>query len=231
MKAIRARREIHLSPGPIARWSRTARHLGRAGFRSTGGTIVSRLSIPERSFSFARRKYARLRREAFDRVTRDARILGIVGDDVRLTEIDDAALEAWRQSWRGRHPSGDGGWNWERIVRPLHRRPSAFHVAIWSGDRLCGLAAGRMSAKRRDDVRHTISVHYMEADPNPARPLVGLITFLVIRSAEAYARRLGASRIRLVEPLRGVLHLYLNFGFMVAWKGKKPVYCEKGIER
>lgn len=182
-------------------------------------------------FRLATNRHAASRRLAFDRVARTASESGLVRVPLRLTEIDTGALNAWRRTWYGNHPSGGGGWNWDRIAKPLSRRPTAFHLAIWSGDHLCGLAAGRMSARRRSGVRHMVSLHYIEAWHSPRNPLRGQIAFLSVMAAETYAGAFGATRIRLVDPLPGVLRIYEALGFTVAWVGERPVYCEREILR
>jgi hypothetical protein len=150
---------------------------------------------------------------------------------MRLVDTDEETLAAWRSTWRDAHPSGFGNWNWERILRRAWRRPSAFHVAVWSGEQLCGLGAGRLSKRRLVGVRHTISLHFIESAHDAGHPLRHTIAALVISAAEGYGRLVGASRIRLIEPLPGVIHIYQELGFEVAHKAGQPVYCERRIRQ
>lgn len=103
------------------------------------------------------------------------------------------------------------------------------HVAIWSGERLCGLGVGRTSRRRAFGVRHTVSVHFIESAHDRDHPLRHAVATLVIAAAESYGRLLGATRIRLIEPLSGVIPLYERLGFVVAWKAGQPVYCDRRI--
>jgi hypothetical protein len=176
-------------------------------------------------------RYARTRRIAYDEVVEQALRDGVAGASLRLTDIDQGVLAVWSETWQGRHRSGDGGWDWERIFKPLRRRPAAFHVAIWSGDRLCGLAAGRVSTRRAGGVRHTVSVHFIESAPDLDQPLRGRVALLAITAAEVYGRALGASRLWLIDPLPGALPLYRRLGFKVAPSRGRPVYCEREISR
>src|SRR5829696_10223196 len=112
--------------------------------------------MPNVPFWLAKQHYARLRRNAFDAVVRDAVDGGGLRVPLRLTETDEKTLDAWRTSWNEPHPSGFGNWNWDRFLRRAWRRPSAFHVAVWSGNTLCGLGVGRLSKRRLTGVRHTI---------------------------------------------------------------------------
>ena len=99
--------------------------------------------MPNVPFWLAKQHYAGLRRTAFDDVERDA-IARVIRVPLRLADTDEETLAVWRSTWRDAHPSGFGNWNWERILRRAWRRPSAFHVAVWSGEQLCGLGVGRL---------------------------------------------------------------------------------------
>jgi hypothetical protein len=177
----------------------------------------------------AKQHYARLRRHAYDNIVQDALESAAVHVPLRLADTDEETLVAWRATWRDGHPSGYGNWNWDRILRRAWRRPSAFHVAVWSGGQLCGLGVGRLSKRRLVGVRHTISVHFIESAHDSRHPLRRRVAPLVISAAEAYGGLVGASRIRLVEPLPGIVPMYEGFGFTVAWKAGQPVYCERRI--
>ncbi|HEV3051196.1 MAG TPA: hypothetical protein VGX50_12860, partial [Longimicrobium sp.] len=160
--------------------------------------------MPNVPFWLAKQHYAGLRRTAFDDVEREA-VARLIRVPLRLADTDEETLAVWRATWRDAHPSGFGNWNWERILRRAWRRPSAFHVAVWSGEQLCGLGVGRLSKRRLMGVRHTISLHFMESAHDARHPLRRRVAALVISAAEAYGRLVGASRMRLMEPLPGVI--------------------------
>lgn len=182
------------------------------------------------AFRLAQQNYARRRRIAYGFVQDEAVRSGFVRADLRLAETNESTLDAWRATWSGPHPTGDGSWDWERLLRRAWRRPSAFHLAIWSGERLCGLAVGRASKRRPAGVRHTVSVHFIESAHHRDHPLRHTIAPLVIGAAEAYGKLLGASRIRLVDPLPGVVPLYEAFGFALAEQAEQSVYWERRIQ-
>lgn len=185
--------------------------------------------MPIVPFWLVKQHYARLRRQAFDSIVRDAVRSGIIRVPLRLTETDEVTITAWRAQWRGSHPSGYGNWDWERFLRRAWRRPSAFHVAVWSEDRLCGLGVGRLSKRRPAGLRHTLSLHFMESAHDHQHPLRHAVAALVIAAADAYGRLAGASRLRLIQPLPGVVHYYEAFGFEVAREAGQSVYCERRI--
>jgi hypothetical protein len=183
--------------------------------------------MPFSSYRLALIRYTQLRHLAFDHVFEEALRAG-VPPSLRLTDIDQTALAAWEQTWKGHHRAGAGGWDWIEQSAAFRRRPTAFHVAVWSGEMLCGLAVGRLSKKRRDGRRHTVSLHIMEGAPH-SHPLKGMIAPVVFAVAQAYGRLFGATRLRLVSPLPGVLRLYRQLGFAIARTGGRQVYCEREI--
>jgi hypothetical protein len=184
--------------------------------------------MPASEYQQALQRYARLRRLAYDLAERLADASGAAA--VRLTDIDAHALDAWRSTWVRAHPLGYGGWDWEGLVGRVCTRPSAFQVAIWSGDELCGLAVGRVSRRRPSGRRHTVSVHYLEGSPRREHPLRGRVAAVAIAAAEVYGDIVGAWRIRLIDPLPGVFRIYQRLGFTIARDSGLPLYFEKRIE-
>lgn len=185
--------------------------------------------MPNVPFWLAKQHYAELRRAAYHDVVRNARAAGAIPVPLRLADTNEETLAVWRSTWRDAHPSGFGNWNWEPILRRAWRRPSAFHVAVWSGEQLCGLGVGRLSKRRLIGIRHTISLHCVESAHDAGHSLRGWIAVLVISAAEGYGRLMGASRIRLIEPLPGIMHTDVGLGFEFVHQAGHPVYCERRI--
>jgi hypothetical protein len=177
----------------------------------------------------ALQRYSRLRCLAYETVERWV-LLGRAGAPVALTEIDSVAIEAWYSTWQRRNPLGYGGWDWPALVAPVRRRPAAFHLAIWSGEWLCGLAVGRASKRRRSGVRHTLSVHFLEGNSDPRQPLRGRVAPLALAGAEAYAAILGTRRLRLMDPLPGVHRIYTRLGFGIVPNSRPRLYFEKRVD-
>jgi hypothetical protein len=210
-------------------------HIKSLAFRPNAADIActsfpsARDPMPISAYRLAQQYYARLRRNAYDQVEREVWEAGFVRVPLRITDTDAHTVAAWRAQWGGAHPTGDGNWEWDRILARAWRRPAAFHVAIWSGEHLCGLAVGRASKRRLTGVRHTISVHFIESAHSIDHPLRHRIAPLVIAAAVGYGRQLGAWRIRLINPLPGALPLYERYGFTVARKAGQSLYCERRI--
>jgi hypothetical protein len=181
-------------------------------------------------FKDALQYYAERRELAFRVSEDDARQNSAIRHPVRFSEISPAVLDQWRVTWQGSQTFGYGGWDWEGIARPLWRRPSSFHLAIWSGAHLCGLAAGRASKRRPCGRRHTLSIHFMEANPGPEHPLKGHVAKLAFASVDSYGAVLGVTTLRLVNPLPGLFRFYQELGFSVAGKGSARLYLERSIK-
>lgn len=185
--------------------------------------------MPNVPFWLAKQHYAGPRQVAYSRVQYEAVQTSFVRAPLLIRDTDEHTIHAWQTTWIGPHPTNQGSWNWDYLLRRAWRRPSAFHVAIWSGEHLCGLAVGRPSKRRAIGMRHTISVHFIESAHNDQHPLRGRVAALVIAAADAYGSLIGASRLRLIDPLPGVIRLYEDYGFTVARKAGQPVYCERRI--
>jgi hypothetical protein len=148
---------------------------------------------------------------------------------VRLADIDVHALDVRWRTWTHPHWSGSGGWNWDDITRSVLRRPSAFRVAVWSGDRLLALAVGRASKRLASGRHQTLSLHFIESHPDRRHPLRNRILGIIFNAAEEYGRAIGATRLRLVDPLPGSAPLYLHVGFGIAGRYGQHVYLERPI--
>lgn len=181
------------------------------------------------SYLMAQRKYAQVRAHAYAKVVKELQQSGRVQASVRITDLDRHALTAFRSQWAGQsHPTGVPVWDWPELVAPVRRRPTGLHLAIWSGEQLCGLAVGRASARTKSGVRNTLSVHRAASTPLP-HPLRRLIIPIVIACAVEHGRALGASELRLMNPLPGALPLYVGLGFTVVARGSQRLYCVRRI--
>jgi hypothetical protein len=179
----------------------------------------------------ARNRHAAARAEAYE-VTRAEAIESIAGPALRIADIDEAALAAWQLTWRGRHPSGAGGWNWPALVEQLPRRAAILPIAIWDGHDLCGLAVGHASRPRLSGCRHTVTLTHVERRPEPPEvALRGHIIGLAVWAARNYGLAVGARTLRLRSPDRHLLDYYQRHGFKIFWKGNVPVFCDREVLR
>jgi hypothetical protein len=140
---------------------------------------------------------------------------------LHLTSIDDGVIDEignWRKAWLkqdiDRKPKWDCVLEWRRIAR----REKRFEVAIWSHDRLCGVAFGRISRRRI-----VANIHFLESTPvnNPFRSGIGRIA---ARCLVRLAQELGCERVAIVHPVSSLIDFYRKMGFTQEdWKNKKLV--------
>lgn len=127
---------------------------------------------------------------------------------VRVTGIDDAALRVFQTDWRGHHPSGYGGFNWEQLwYRYCHHERRTFHCALWYGEVLCGMAVGTVPRTLA-----FLKMRYLEGRPG-GHPLRGKVAEIALLGANRYATALGVPEIRLEDPAPGLVPMYQSLGF------------------
>jgi hypothetical protein len=100
------------------------------------------------------------------------------------------------------------------------------HVAIWSGEVLCGLAAGQPSKQ------HTrLRLEWVEGFPGPTHPLKRHVLDIAMLVAERYAVVLGADTLRAVNPAPALVETYqTDYGFgPVRYESGSP-YCERRLQ-
>lgn len=182
------------------------------------------------AYAAARKRHARTRADAYDLSRVEAMEEGLCGPGLLITDIDERALAAWENTWRGVHPSGAGGWKWRMLLENVPRRAAVLPMAIWYERDLCGLALGQASRRRLSGDRHTITLTYVERRPEPPEvPLRGQVIAIAAAVARNYGLSVGARCLRLRAPDRHLLPYYERYGFQGVWKGTVPLHCEKEI--
>jgi hypothetical protein len=180
----------------------------------------------KRSYAEAKAYYQRHRLTAYTHV-RVA--LADAFPELRLAEIDARALAAWREQWTDPHPSGSGGWDWQTLSDKFRRNPAAFTLALWSRDLLCGLAVGSASQRRATGERAAVSVQFVESIPRRVHPMKGDVGLIATTAVAAYGAAIGATHVRLANPLEGAVHIYVALGFGTVRRHGRIVYCEREI--
>lgn len=143
---------------------------------------------------------------------------------LRIEEIDLQALEVWRQSWTGLHPSGFGAFDWAKLHFRF-RSPRDFQASLWSEGILCGLAIGSVP---RNHSRFTL--HCMARKQNAPNPLRGLVTGIVAAAAEYYSRGLGTPLMEIENPAPGLIGRYRAHGFTLAYERGSARYLAKKLD-
>lgn len=96
-------------------------------------------------------------------------------------------------------------WDWKAVRKGYRTHPKRFELAIWHKLFLAGASIGRPTWSG-----NKLRLDFIEANPTRS-PLTGLVTDIVILSAEVYARAIGAHQIRIMHPINdAVKNHYLS---------------------
>jgi hypothetical protein len=149
---------------------------------------------------------------------------------ILLSRIDSNTLNAWHKNWvpiNKRQPP-NGGWDWKFKVAHFQKnyQEYLFDIALFSenGD-LSGLTLGKTSRSKGN-----LSLYYLEGSPNQSDPLKGYIFSIINLVSSEYAKLMGIKKLRLIEPVDGLIEFYQSYHFELKKKtlfGKS--YCEKEI--
>ena len=146
-----------------------------------------------------------------------------VRSSVSLTGIDFKArtqASAWHSS-----PFRKVDWPWMKSVgNYAWLNPKRFELAIWYKDQhLSGLALGRPTWSG-----NKLRLDFIEASPEK-NALTGLVTDITIIAAVAHATAIGASQIRIMNPINEkVRNHYLSSGRGFSYD-KQENFCYKDI--
>ncbi len=128
-----------------------------------------------------------------------------VRNEVNLTGIDFKA-KVQANSWQG-SAFRRVDWPWMQSVGSYAwANPKRFELAIWHRELfLCGLALGRPTWSG-----NRLRLDFIEAAPQKTA-LSGLVLDITVIAAEAYADAIGASQLRIMNPINEkVRNHYLN---------------------
>ena len=153
------------------------------------------------------------------------RLAPIIPELTNLTFIEADTLRAWREQWRPHLSTEFQHWDWEIELqsRKWTRFTTArrrFDVAIWSGDRLCGLALGRLSLRKQN-----LSICLLQGCPIDWHPLKGKILPIVADVGSMYGTAVGCEEFRFLQPLPGMIRIYGKLGFQLARTSRGVQYC------
>ncbi|MBP0020703.1 MAG: hypothetical protein J7647_24500 [Cyanobacteria bacterium SBLK] len=151
--------------------------------------------------------------------------------NIRLTEIDEVALNAWEQDWKpiNQREPPNGGWNWKDFQANNDKKFKTryFNMAIWEREQLCGLSLGHIS---RDSTH--VWIDLIEGSPFESHPLKGYILKIIIVTSTEYARVMKRKFLKLAEPVSGLIEKYTQqYGFEYVNRGffKKRPICQKEV--
>lgn len=168
--------------------------------------------------------YARVRSDAFREASDE--LSSLLDASVILKGINAKALKAWETQWRPFHggPPSPGEWDWHLLAGGYLRDPDSFHIAVWSDARLCGLGVGKPNR-----THNSLSIHFLEGNPDPTHPLKGNTALAIVAGADAYARSLEAVTLRLKDPDPELIPFFERLGFNLAAPERGVQYCSRRI--
>lgn len=145
-------------------------------------------------------RYRNLRQVARQAVAEE--FSGKAGQDLRLTEIGEAALVAV-SSWKNRRVN----WDWARLVRKFRRRHRRVELAIWINPLLCGLVIGKIS-----DGRVVARIDFIERAPGN-HALVGMVGEIATVYLETLGQLAGCREAVISFPAQALLDFYRLLGY------------------
>ena len=159
-------------------------------------------------------RYEKLRQEARDVVSTNLPYTDRAS--IQLKEVDNNALaqaKLWA-SFRSRQVD----WEWSAgYLAFRNSNPKRFELATWYTGTLASLAIGKVSP-----ANSLVRLDFVEARPE-ANKLTGRVTPIVLSTMEMYAHFIGASEMRIIDPINDrVSRYYQDLGFkLVTREGLK----------
>lgn len=174
----------------------------------------------------ATHREAENRYESFRKLSRDKILESLPYADKRLIKLEGitptsiSAAKTWN-SYHSRAVDWDWGFGYESYSR---RYPKRFELATWYGNTLASLALGRpsyMGSHLRLDFIEALSEN---------NPLKGRVVPIAISVAELYGTIIGASQLRIIDPIhKNLIDYYTSFGYTYFKQGTKKHYLVKDL--
>lgn len=147
---------------------------------------------------------------------------------MRLTGISSGVLQTVaRSDWRDHAEREVKHWDWWKWHSYFREDSGRFECALHYNSLLVGLVLGTCSRASADEPPK-VEVWYLEGRPGN-HPLKGLVAFFLTECAYYFGITMGASEVRIVNPLADVLRVYQDLGFETVRDGANVLYCSKPI--
>ncbi|WP_366554923.1 hypothetical protein [Aquibaculum sediminis] len=115
-----------------------------------------------------------------------------------------------------------GGFPWDKIYRQFRSTPRRFDIALWDGDKLCGLAIGNASRGKR-----YVTIKWIERFATTDQP--GWVATTVLTAADYFGKTIGSEEVRLRNPRPDTERLYAAHGFALAEQLHGATYWARPI--
>jgi len=110
---------------------------------------------------------------------------------------------------------------WESVPNWKCKDPKGLDLAIWSGQKLCGLC---YATPRKSTI--CIKIVLLQSHPDRSHPLRGLIAPMALLAADTYARIIGCNEIEIQEPDPNVVPYYQKLGFSFDKNNRLVIYLD-----
>ena len=153
-------------------------------------------------YAAAKARYQRLANAARWACEKELAFIGVFA----LSECSNKTLEAIETQWEPAGRNEETRWDWKEILR-RHREPDRLEMAIWSGERLAGVALALTGGD-------SVTLAFLEGDPRQECPLRGKRALIALDATARYAQGRGKAEIR-ISPINASLErLYVEqYGF------------------
>lgn len=167
-----------------------------------------------------RAKYGGLKDAASLQATRT--LNPVLGLDTRLLRWSNKTKAALVEQWGGHDRHETAHWDWEEVFR-AYSEPKCFDMALWSGERLSGLAIATLT-------NQAVVVRFVEGDPRPDCPCRGKRIIIFLEAVALYAQNTGRAEIR-IEPANSALEtLYKTvYGFVPVSPKREAPYLVRAV--
>ena len=125
----------------------------------------------------------------------------VLKSEITLSSLDFMTFEKLSQ-WHY-HNERLARWDWHSVRKTYKTHPKRFELSIWHHKHfLTGASIGRPTWSG-----NKLRLDFIEANPSKS-PLSGVITDIVIVAASVYADAIGASQIRIMQPVNEKVRNY-----------------------
>ncbi len=159
--------------------------------------------------------------ESLPEIITNKKGLAIIKSDITLSGLDFITYEKLK-NWK-ENKERVAKWDWDSVRKKYKPHPKRFELSIWHRKQfLCGASIGKPTFSK-----NKLRLDYIEANPSGS-PLEGTITDIVLLSGGLYAKAIGATQIRIMNPVNERVrnHYIKRGGFDY---NEKHNYCFKDV--
>lgn len=150
--------------------------------------------------------YENLRDTVFEFVEKEYQAYGIKLKEISFRDAQEA--DSWKNEWKSEKRVAS--WEWSKLYMDYHSSSGIkrFDLALYMNGKLQALCYGAPSKGK-----YILKLHALERAPND-NPIRGKVLSMVLFTADAYARLIGAEELWLCNPVSPAhVKLYAKAGY------------------